>query len=73
MPQRKHSCTITEPRQRVNDQIVQSKSRQVTRATAVGYLRSCRQGMGLILRLRAGHYSILPHGLQHGFKLDTRR
>lgn len=69
MNNRKSGFTLTDPARHINGQIVPGASRQVSRTQAAQYLRACRDGKATVMRLNTGIYTILPIGLQHGFKL----
>lgn len=68
----KRDCTLVEPKQLVNGQVIRGMNKPVSRTKAAQYLKSCRNGQASVLRLNAGCYTILPDGLQHGFKLLTK-
>jgi hypothetical protein len=68
----KSNCTLVEPKRLVNGQLVAGKRKPVSRAWAARYLMSCRKVGASVQQLTAGCYTLLPVGLQHGFKLLTR-
>ena len=68
----KGNCILTEPRYRVNGLVMPGLRKPVSRTEAAQYLMSCRRGKASVLRLNTGCYSILPEGLKHGFKLQTK-
>jgi len=70
MSNRKCGFTLIDPARWVNGQIVPGASKQVSRTQTAQYLQSCRTGKATVMRLNTGTYTILPHGLQHGFKLQ---
>jgi hypothetical protein len=69
----KSQCTLIEPTTRINNVLCKKTKKLISRNSAAKYLRSCRQGKAQLVVISIGHYSILPLGLAHGFKLLTKK
>lgn len=69
----KLKCVLTAPGNLLsNGRVKKGLVKQVSRRTASIWLRLARRSNAAVLRLSAGHYSILPLGMRHGYKLRTR-
>lgn len=69
---KKSQCILIDPPTWRNGRIFAGKRKQISRVEAAQYLKACRLCKAALLRLRPGQYAILPHGIEHGFKLLTK-
>lgn len=69
---KKSQCILIDPPTRKNGRVIAGKRKRLTRIEAAQYLKACRSCKAALLRLGPGQYTILPHGIEHGFKLLTK-